>query len=289
MHKFVLKCFELLREFVQFLQIVALICIIFLILYWIQNIIGASWAWLAFVAPLLKVFVSFGENISDGSITLWNANFEFKYFIATVLMFIIFYFFKFINSIVNFCQETYCDGRRQVKKVNEMVFNKNLESGIRKTQQKVNRYQIYVTTKLNENNVNKSEATTILLEENKKMNKFLIEKTGIVPAVVRNGFIYSFNDFDQIDTILEIFFKVIQVREHLDYYTCVYLTDNSTNSPTNLEKLSDLNFKNKIITLSDVILRYKYNEKSKYDVSITGVFQKGNESYEVYQFVEKDK
>ena len=117
------------------------------------------------------------------------------------------------------------------------------------------------------------------------MIKFLIEKTGLVPEKFEDGFLFSFNDFNNIDNTLDIFSKLIKSEATLDYVICVQMIDkNYIKQKEQLKHLINLRFVNKISTLADTIWRYSYNTVQKYKTSQLGVFQKGEDTYEAHEF-----
>ena len=124
-------------------------------------------------------------------------------------------------------------------------------------------------------------------EQNKIMNKFLISKTAVNPTKYQDGFLYSFNDFNHIDDILEHFFKLIKSDAPLDYRICVQIiSKNAAKEMEQLKELISLDFVNKITTLSDTVWRYKFNSSHRYSTSQLGIFQQGDGSFEVHQFEE---
>ena len=121
MYKFVTKTFEGLKSFTQFLKIADIFLIMMLLLYWIQKLIGSSWEWTNFIKPLLDIFVEAGSIFSDKSVMLFSAVFEFKYFIALLLILFIYLLIHFCYMALCKLQELYEAGNDVVKRMREIM------------------------------------------------------------------------------------------------------------------------------------------------------------------------
>ena len=123
-------------------------------------------------------------------------------------------------------------------------------------------------------------------KHNIMMNKFLMEKLNVSPKKYMEGFLYSFSDFEHIDDVLEYFFKVINSDAPLKYYVCVQLLDNSEKEQKELfEKIINLKIENKIVMSANTAYRYDFNQSQKYEKTQIGVFQSGDKTFEVHQFI----
>lgn len=286
MHKFILGIFEFLKNLLHFCKILVVFSIMMLLMIWTQDLINQSWAWTDFIKPLVNLFIVAGSMISSKSITIFEATFEYKYLWALVLFILLYVIFNTIILILESLKETYGEGRRIIKKFQEDNFNKSLEKNIKNEQERIKKYQIFVSTSIKKNFSHK-EFNVDLDEQNKIMNKFLISKTGVNPTRFQDGFLYSFNDFNHIDDSLEHFFKLIKSDAPLDYLICVQIiSQNSTKEMEQLKELINLKFINKIVTLSDTVWRYGFNPLRKFSISQLGLFQKGDETFEVHEFEE---
>ena len=98
MHKAMLKLFDFLKNCAQFFKILSVFLILMLLLYWTQNLAEYKWDWMLFITPLLNALLDVAENISDGSISLFAAVFEFKYFFVLVF----FLFLYYISEVLKF-------------------------------------------------------------------------------------------------------------------------------------------------------------------------------------------
>ena len=286
MHKFMLKFFGFLKSSAQFIKIVTIFCVLCLILYWIENITNFNWDWLNFIKPLLNKFLNIGEAISNASINLYGAVYEYKYGIAIILFFTLYFIAHFLQFGFEFLEDLYGDGRRLIKKIKEDAYNKSLAIQNTSEQEQIKNYQIYVSACRKKKNSH-LEANINLDEEIKNMNKFLIEKTGITPIKYGEGFLYTFSDFNSIDKILPYFFKLIKSKAPLDYIICVQiLPKNLNNEFENMTKLISLKLYNQITTLADTTWRYRYNETHRYKTSQIGLYKKDNSTFEVHEFLE---
>lgn len=288
MHNIILKIFGFLKSCTQFLKIVLLFCILMLILYWIQNLTGDTWAWTVFMNRFLDSFLELGYRIAPGSIMLFAAVFEFKFLVA-LLMFgglyaLVHLMFRGLETL----ESLYDDGRRMVKKMEEDSFNRQMAKLNTNEQKKIKRYQIYVEAQvkpkfaLREYNID-------LEEQNQIMLKFLIEKTNNCPEKHENGYLFTFNSFSQIDDILDIFSKLPESKAPLDYIICVQIIGQDNRKEiSQMKTLIELKTLNKITSLADTAFRYGYNDLCRYNVIQAGLFQKNGESFELHEFVKKD-
>ena len=148
MHKLILKSFDLVKNLLHFIKIFMIFSILMLMLYWIENIINSNWDWLSFIKPFLAFFVNIGEQISKGGINVFDAVFEYKYFIAAVLFFIIDIVVELLIRLVDWVKEVYCEGRLLVRKMEEKAYNKSLEKKNIDEQKQVKNYLVYVSTSI---------------------------------------------------------------------------------------------------------------------------------------------
>lgn len=288
MHQIILNLFSFLRSIVHFIRIIMIFFIMMLLLYWIQNLTNDFWAWTSFINPFLDFFLDIGKSISSGSINLFAAIFEFKYAIALIIFLAIYYFMNFITSVLYSLEETYCNSRQRIRKLEEDCYNKKLEVQNNIEQKKLKRFQVYIEGVIKPKFAHR-EYNIDLEEQNKILIKHLIEKTSINPQNFENGFVFTFENFNQIDIILDIFSALRKSKAPLDYIICVQVIGKDlfleTKQLKTLIKLKELN---KIITLADTAYRYTFNEMNQYDVIQDGLFQKDGETFEVHEFVKKD-
>ena len=286
MHKFMLKLFGFLKSSAQFLKIVVIFGLLCLILYWIEHLAHFHWSLLKFIKPLLEVFINAGNAISTGSVTLFDAIFEYKYGIALIFFLILYFVAHLIQMGFEWLEELYGEGRRIVKKIQENAYNKSLELKNSIEQEQIKKYQIYVAA-YKKKKLTHLDVEVDLEEETKNMNKFLIQKLGISPIKYGEGFLYTFNDFSHIDAVLSNFFKLINSKAPLNYIICVQiLPKNIKDEFENLRKLINLNLYNQITTLSDTVWRYKHNETHRYKTIQLGLYKKDNDTFEVHEFAE---
>ena len=176
MHYFVLKTFNFLKNCVQFFKICVVFLIMMLFLYWIQNLTDNFWTWTHWLNPILDLFIDIGNFIMPGSTTILASTFEYKYIGGVLALLIVYFFFHLVYLTLNLLENIYLSGRKIAKKLEEDIFNKNLELQNIKEQKKINRYQIYVETQLKPKYAHK-EFNINLEEQNQILLKFLIKKT----------------------------------------------------------------------------------------------------------------
>ena len=253
-----------------------------LLLYWVENIADFNWSFLNPFSQIMNLFVYLGSLIMNGTTEIFGAVFEHKYLGAFV---VIVFFYLIIH--LGFCltekaEELYEDSRKAIHKIQENKLNKSLEKEQIQEQKCLNNYVIYVSTEVKKQFRN---SNIDLKEQNKIMNKFLIEKTGILPEVYEKGFLYKFSDFNNIDSILDVFFKLLNSSAPIDYViaTCVY-AKSFEQEQEKFKKLIALNFVIKISMFADTAYRYSFNTSQKYQTTQLGLFQKGNETVEALCF-----
>lgn len=286
MNKFILEMFGFIRSALHFCKIIVVFSILMLLMIWVQDLTGQSWGWTNFIEPFIDMFILAGATISSKSITLFDATFEFKYFWALILFVILYVISHVLIIVLDYLKEIYGEGRKIVKKMQEDYFNRSLERQNTNEQEKIKRYQIFVSTSIKKKFSHK-ECNVNLEEQNIIMNKFLISKTGINPTKFSDGFLYSFNDFNHIDEVLEYFFRLIKSDAPLDYIICVQIiSENAAKEMEQLSQLINLKMVNKITTLSDTVWRYKFNKSHRYSTVQLGLFQHGKDTFEVHQFEE---
>ena len=286
MHKLMLKFFKFLKDLIHFFKILTLFCILFLLLYWIQDLTGNRWNWTRIADFIVLPFIAIGGTFSDKSLELLGAKFEFKYAIATIILSLIYLFNNYLTKGVERLEIGYKNLRYDYKKHQENLLNAEIEQQTIVEQKRIQDYQIFVSTSIKPK-FSHSSTKVNLQEQNDIMNKFLIEKTGVTPVAFENGFLYSFNNFDKIDKIIEIFFKLVKSSAPLDYIICIQIFGSEPEKEKEqLKKMITLKHLNKLITLSDTAWRYKFNNSHRYGLSQLGIYQHEDSTIEVQHFIE---
>ena len=286
MHKLIIKFFDFMRNCVHGFSVLILAFVMLIVLNWIETLIKSHWTWMDLFRPLVDSFTSFSCLLMDGSFTMIDVSFELKYFAAVILCTVILGICKVCMNGLNLLQEIYENGRMAVKKMKEDNLNQLLQSKQIEEQKQYRSYMIYVS--LTKGTVDKFNLQAIDLDEQKNlMNKFLIENLGITPETFEDGFVYRFNKIDDMDSVLETFFKVLHSSAPVKYQICICLNEhNEAQDIAVLKKLISLNITNKICSLSNMAYRYRFLQKQGYNTSLLGVFNTENGSIEVHEFVE---
>lgn len=279
------KIFGFLKSLLQFLKIALVFCMLMLLLYWTKNLANLDWGWMGFIAPVLDGFIGIGNMISSNSLKLFDAVFEYKYMWALIIMIALYYIVHFLHIGTEALEEAYSEGSKVIKKLEEKKFNESLQKEQADEQIAIKKYRIFVATSVKKK-FSHLECNVNLEEQNKIMNKFLMEKLCITPTPYEGGFLYSFRDFNAIDNVLDVFFKLLSSNAPLDYVICVQIcAGNPQQEKEQLKSLIDLKFENKISMMSDVAFRYKFNKAHKYGTSQLGMFQKGSDTVEAHEFI----
>ena len=288
MHKLILKLFKFLKEVAEFIKILALMGVILYLLYWIENLVDAKWAWNNFIEPVFNILVYIGSLISTHKINLFGAVFEFQYFIGLVFFFVIYILGNLLIKVFDILNDVYDSSRQFVRKAEENIYNKKMEIQMELEQKKIKNFQVFVSTSVKQDAV-KRGLKVDLTEQNKLMNKFLIGKTGVCPQLYNNGFLFLFNNVLEMDKILSQFFKLLDSNSPLDYFICVQIFGkDDVRETSQLDSLLELKIKNKIICMADTVYRYGYIDVRKYNTTLVGLFGSGSKTFEVHEFYLSD-
>ncbi len=283
MHKYILKFFNGLKSFWHFMKIVWVFCIIMLLLFWIQNLTHAEWSWMGFITPFLKSLLEIANNIYSISFNIWGAVFKLKYISAIVILLVLYFCMNLLIIITCALEGLYKSTHYICKKTEEAVLNKSLKEQIEAEEKKISKYVVTIHTEVKAKFSHK-EINVDLKAQNEYMNKFIMEKLEIAPIPYEGGFMYSFTDFNKIDSVLKILFKVLHSTTPLDYSICIQAGEQTPENIRQLNKLISLKHFGKITMAADTSYRYRYNETHRYQTSQIGVFQYGDKTLEVHEF-----
>lgn len=288
MHRLGLKFFEFLRNVLSFLKILMLLFIMLHLLYWIEHLTGSNFGWLGFFKPVLDTFLYIGEFISKGSANFAGTIFEYKYFIAVLIYTTLFFVFNFLILFVNNLEDKYDDLDRFVRKTQEAAYNMSLKAEQEKKEKTISKYKVIVKTVLKKE-FSYKELGYDIKEQNKLMNKFLMKKTNTAPIEYEGGFVYSFWNFNAIDSVLQVLFEMIHSDLPLNYIIGLQVVENGEKAcMADLKKIAELEHLNKIVTFANTVYRYSFNVGNKYKTSQLGLFQKGNDTLELHEFIENN-
>ncbi len=279
MHKLYLKIFGGLKSFWQFMKIVCVFCIMLLLLFWIQNLTNAEWKWLGFITPFFNNLLAVTDNIYSLKFDFWGAVFELKYLSAVIVLIGCFYFMNLMIIITTLIEAGYVSTYLTCKKVEENIINKSLQESIIKQEKSIKKYAVTIHTALKPK-FSHAELKFDLNEQNKLMKDFIYEKLRIDPTDYEGGFMYSFDNFDKIDDVLDVLFKVMNSTAPIDYAICIQ----SGGDMKQLNKLISLKYFGKVIMAADTCYRYKFNTTHRYYTSQIGIFQYENRTMEAHEF-----
>lgn len=281
MHNFILKLFGFLRSFIYFIRMMCVLCIIFLVLYWIQNLTHASWAWIGFMKPFLDGLLNVANQIYSVSFDVFGTVFELKYLSAVIILVIASLLLKLLSYGLVLLEGLYNSAHFVCKKTEEAIFNKKMNDDLKKEEKKLVKYTVTIHTQVKAKYAYQ-ESKINLDEQNQLMNKFLMEKLNVKPMVYQGGYMYNFSNFEKVDNILDILFKVINSQAPLNYAICIQVGENAKQ----LNKLIELKHYGKISIASDTAYRYEFNESKRYQLSQLGLFQYEGGTLEVHEFKE---
>ena len=281
MEKFIIGFFGFLKSCVQFLGILAVACILLLLLYWIQNLTGAHWDWIGFIAPFFDSLLDYTNSIYSLSFDFFGAKFELKYLSTLIILIIVALSTKLLTFILNIIEGSVKMFYFASKKAEEFVMNKKLEKHQIDTQKKLVTYSVAIKTQLKKK-FSHPELNVSIEEQNKLMNEFIVSKTGVKPNIYNGSYVYYFTNFDKIDSVLDILFKLLHSNTPLKYAITIQVGHN-------LEQFNQLiNMENydKIVMAADTAYRYRFNETHRYQTTQMGIYQKNQGTIELHEFLE---
>lgn len=281
----ILNIFGMIKSSVKFLKIVNIFVILMLVLYWIEHLIKAKWVWLNFIRPLLGYCVALGEEIYNYKTIVLGMVLEYKYVAAILILLSVYLIIHFMYLLTCKTQDIYEEVHNKLKKIQEDNLNRELADQQMLVQKNIQKYSVYISMSTIKNNF--INGSSIDLEEQKEiMNNFIFEQTGIKCRAFEEGFIYDYDNFENIDNVLKVFFKILKKEIPVNYQICVLIKERADNTEK-MRRLISLGFINKISTLSDTAYRYRFVKNSRFETSQLGLFQKGNDVFEAHEFVEK--
>ncbi len=285
MHEFILGFFKFLRNVLYLIKIIAVFCVLMLLFYWVQNLTGGHWNWLEFITPFLDSLLKLANSIYSISFDVFGVKFELKYVSAIVILLLFGILMEVLTVCVNLIEGLYKSGRFLCRKAEEAAFNKTLENDMKRSQKSLAKYLVAVNTYEKPKNPY-SPVNVNLEEQNIIMNKFIMEKTNSTPSKFEDGFLYSFNNFEQVDKVLDVLFRVLGSKAPIDYAICVQIsTGNPIKDKELIKRLVKLKYTGKITTGSDTAYRYSYNDIHIYETTQLGIFQTENgDTMEVHEF-----
>lgn len=281
MHEIILRGFNALRSFWHFLKIVCVFCIILLALFWVQNILHATWDWMSYFTPFLTGLLDIANNICSLSFNLWGAVFELKYVSAILILMALYFCMNLLIILTGILEAGYKSTHFICKKTQEIKLNKELKDNITREEARINKYVVTIHTAIKPKFSHK-ELHVDIEEQNKMMLDFLKQKLSMEPISFEGGYMYVFEDFNRIDNILDVLFKMINGNTPIYHAICIQVGDNLPQ----LKKLINLQHYGKITMAADTSYRYRFNKTHRYQTSQIGVFQNGDKTIEVHEFKE---
>lgn len=281
MHKLIIWFFNNLNNIGQTLSLICSFFVMTTVLYWLESIFKAQWNWLNFLKPAMDAVLNFADSIFPFTIPLGNTVLDGKFIIAVVLLLCLIVILRLILEGIGNLRNTYDDLHIAHKKAVEKEFNKNLKSKVIAQEKQISTYMVFIKTRLQKKFTNCKDKFNVL-EQNNMMNDFIFKKTSVKYEIFENGFLYKFDDFNKIDNILDVMFKLQKSSSPLEFAICVQSGENFIQ----LNKLAELENFGKITICADTLLRYKINKSHRYGTQSVGVFQVNNSSIEVHEFQE---
>jgi hypothetical protein len=279
--------FNFLRDIVHFVKIIILVILFLLILYWIQDLIGVIWKWFRPLLGFFNCFLDICEGISSNSLQIINTTFDYKYLVAIAILMVFYIITHLVYISIDSFENLYIDCSELVRKIKENRFNRKLRKEQILNEKKINHYKVFIQIQIKSEHLHEEHKTN-LDEQNQILIEHLIKKTKVYPKKFEDGYLFSFETFNQVDLILNIFSKILKSNAPVDYIICIQTVDEVNNYKEQLKSLINLKILNKIIAMSDTIYRYKFNETKEFETIALGVYQKGLTNFSVYEFINKN-
>ncbi len=282
MHKLILWIFENINNIAQTLTLICSFFIMTTLFYWLEILTNSQWNWLNLIKPVLDIILNFSNSILPFSISAFGTVFDGK-FITTIifLMCLIIVIRLFVNGLDNL-KYLYDDMHNIHKKNIENNFNKQMKNKVLVSEIKISKYMVLINAQLKKK-FNHEELKIDINEHINKLNNFLYKQTGVKFEQYNDGFLYNFENFNKIDDVLDLLFKLLKSQSPLDLAICIQTEWDKTK----INRLSDLKYFGKIIFCADTLLRYKCNTSHRYGTKNVGIFQQDDEStIEVHEFHE---
>lgn len=281
MHKFVKCFFNNLVEFLLFVKIVCLLAIMCFSLYWANHLANFGWNWLSFISPLFDFLIENAEKICSASWNFFGAIFEMKFFLVLIFFVLLAYVSALLVDGVREIERVYENTRKIYNKNKENVFNQKLMANITHEEKKISLYSVYIKTQLKKK-FSHQELNINIEEQNKKMCEIIEPAFAQEAEIFNNGFLYNFGNFNNIDYVLDVLVKLMKSSLPLDYAISIQINNNKEQ----LTKLSELDLFGKIVMAADTSYRYRFNKSHRYQMSLVGLFQNGENTLEVHEFKE---
>jgi len=280
MHKLIIWFFNNLNNIGQTLSLICSFLIMTTIIYWLEAIFNAHWVWLDFIKPVLDSVLNIANNILPFSIYLGETTLDGKYIIAVILLIFIMFVLRYLIEKLSDLKFDYNNLHNKQKKIFENNFNANLKNAVVSKEIKITNYAVLIKTKLHKKFTNSKDRFDVQ-EQNNIMNRYIFKKTNVNFELYNDGFLYKFDDFNKIDNILDVLFKVIESTAPLDYVICIQ----AGNNMEQLNKLAELEYFGKIIFCADTLLRYKCNKSHRYGTQCAGIIQiSEDKTLEIHEF-----
>ena len=280
MHKLIIWFFNNLNNIGQTLSLICSFLIMTTIIYWLEAIFNAHWVWLDFIKPVLDSVLNIANNILPFSIYLGETTLDGKYIIAVILLICVMFVLRYLIEKLNDLKFDYNNLHNKQKKIIENNFNANLKNTVISEEIKITDYAVLIKTKLHKKFTNSKDKFDIQ-EQNNIMNRYIFKKTNVNFELYNNGFLYKFDDFNKIDNILDVLFKIIESTAPLDYAICIQ----AGNNMEQLNKLAELEYFGKIVFCADTLLRYKCNKSHRYGTQCAGIIQiSEDKTLEIHEF-----
>ena len=280
MHKLILWFFNNLNNIGQTLSLICSFLIMTTIIYWLEAIFNVHWVWLDFIKPVLDHVLNIANSILPFSFYIGNNALDGKYIIAVLLLIGLMFVLRYLIEKLNDLKYYYDNLHDKQKKIVENHFNTNLKNKVVSEEIKISDYMILIRTKLKKKFTNSKDKFNIQ-EQNNLMNRYIFKCTNTKFELYNDGFLYKFDDFNKIDSVLDVMFKIINSTAPLDYSICIQ----AGNNISQLDTLAKLEHFGKIVFCADTLLRYKCNNSHRYGTECAGIIQLNEEkTLEIHEF-----
>lgn len=285
MHNFLISLFNLLKNIFYSIKVITVFFMMALLLYWINNTAHFEWSWFKFLSPVLDNLLHIANIVCPFSFKLLEVDFELKYVSGIVILLVIAILMNLLIMGVNAIQVFYLGTRALLRKSEEVALNKLLKSEMKRNQKRKNVFHVVINTYPKEISKYAQNLKIDMDEQNKILSDYLLEKFKKAPIKFEDGFMYTFENFESVDDVLMVLFKVINSKAPISYTICLQIsTGNLAEDKKLLTNLVRLRLIGSIYSVSDTAYRYSYNYRKNFVTAQVGVFQEDNGTIEVHEF-----
>jgi len=288
-NKLAKKIFNLLINFVKFIQVTLVFLSFFIVLYWLLQIAGATF--IDIVAPFFEGIKAFIHTFYNRTVQIDQVSIDFSFLLATFIILLIAQLLKFLVEGIEFLEKKYDSIYKFFKNKAEKLFNISLEQQYKFQEQKNNKFLLLIQFSLIDSTKDKffdKDLVTGVEEKQKEVLQKFLEIFGkdlkFQTEFLKEGLLLCFNDFENIEKALSEFgncIKILKKKCIEEHWQVTYVAgiDVYANNGEILPKvkrmimLLKLHLKDKIACFPTFKQRYLLINNPKYKIEGQGTYK----------------